>query len=100
MKTEDAAEVSVDVSTFEDVDPSCHFCEHVTLLGSHEPCASCGGWNRFKHICEDKRSAMIEYLVANHSRAKQLTCDYCTERIKCEFAYDLYNTDGDCIAEK
>jgi hypothetical protein len=28
------------------------------------------------------------------------TCDDCGARYKCTFAFDWYNTDGDCIAEK
>lgn len=30
----------------------------------------------------------------------KLTCDDCPARFECEFAGDLYNTDGDCLAEK
>ena len=29
-----------------------------------------------------------------------LTCDDCPHRFTCEFAGDLYNMDGDCLAEK
>lgn len=29
-----------------------------------------------------------------------LTCDFCGDRHTCEFAYDGYNTDGDCLAMK
>jgi hypothetical protein len=28
------------------------------------------------------------------------TCDQCPARNTCDFAFDLYNTDGDCLAEK
>lgn len=28
------------------------------------------------------------------------TCDDCPARHKCELAFDPYNTDGDCLAEK
>lgn len=30
----------------------------------------------------------------------EYTCDDCQQVDKCEFAFDLYNTDGDCLAEK
>ncbi len=30
----------------------------------------------------------------------KLTCDDCPLRFTCEFAADLYNTNGDCLAEK
>ena len=28
------------------------------------------------------------------------TCDDCAARFKCKMAFDVYNTDGDCLAEK
>lgn len=28
------------------------------------------------------------------------TCDDCGANDNCEYAFDLYNTDGDCLAEK
>ena len=28
------------------------------------------------------------------------TCHYCTDNDKCEWAWDRYNTDGDCLAIK
>lgn len=28
------------------------------------------------------------------------TCDDCPAKRVCQFAFDLYNTDGDCLAEK
>lgn len=28
------------------------------------------------------------------------TCDDCPAKNTCDFAFDLYNTDGDCLAEK
>jgi hypothetical protein len=31
---------------------------------------------------------------------RSFTCDRCQARHTCEFAFDLYNTDGDCLAEK
>ena len=30
----------------------------------------------------------------------QFTCDDCTELHHCPYVFDLYNTNGDCIAEK
>lgn len=29
-----------------------------------------------------------------------LTCDTCSDAPVCEYAFDLYNTDGDCLASK
>jgi len=30
----------------------------------------------------------------------EFTCDNCPDRDKCEYAYDPYCTDGDCLAVK
>ena len=43
--------------------------------------------------------------VADRARHRQLldnpkfTCYYCTERDECEFAFDAYNINGNCLAE-
>lgn len=31
---------------------------------------------------------------------KSFTCTSCNQQSYCSFAFDLYNTDGDCLAEK
>lgn len=31
---------------------------------------------------------------------KTFTCDDCPAKTTCEWVYDPYNTDGDCLAEK
>lgn len=28
------------------------------------------------------------------------TCESCASRFECDLAFDLYNTDGDCLASK
>ena len=30
----------------------------------------------------------------------KFTCDDCPARYTCEWAFDIYNTDGDCLADK
>lgn len=35
-----------------------------------------------------------------HSAEKVVTCETCPVNDGCEFAWDLYNTDGDCLAVK
>ena len=30
----------------------------------------------------------------------EMTCDHCPEADTCPFAWDLYNTDNDCLADK
>lgn len=32
--------------------------------------------------------------------APKFTCDHCTRAFRCQWAYDLYNTDGDCLDDK
>jgi hypothetical protein len=34
------------------------------------------------------------------SPSKVVTCEACEWNDNCEFAWDLYNTDGDCLAIK
>lgn len=47
-----------------------------------------------------------EELAARRVRSAELfpidvfTCDDCPARWTCEWAFDPYNTDGDCLAEK
>jgi MoaA/NifB/PqqE/SkfB family radical SAM enzyme len=31
---------------------------------------------------------------------ERYTCNDCPDKEVCEFAFDLYNLDGDCLAEK
>lgn len=38
--------------------------------------------------------------VADLFKIESFTCDACPARRTCDFAFDAYNTDGDCLAEK
>ena len=40
--------------------------------------------------------------VAFHNERTDIvfTCDDCAAATECEFVFDPYNTDGDCLAEK
>lgn len=31
---------------------------------------------------------------------ERFTCNECPDKDMCEFAWDLYNTDGDCLLDK
>jgi hypothetical protein len=33
-------------------------------------------------------------------KVEDITCHHCPQKDTCEYAYDLYNTDGDCLAVK
>jgi len=47
-----------------------------------------------------KREEMLKRLKDLGITFQWITCDKCPERETCEFAYDTYNTDGDCLALK
>ena len=47
----------------------------------------------------DYTSAWREWLKNDLDIAK-CTCNECDEAEKCQYAYDIYNIDGDCIMEK
>lgn len=38
--------------------------------------------------------------VAKAEGVEKFTCDDCRDRRTCEWAFDSYNTNGDCLAEK
>jgi len=46
------------------------------------------------------RNAAREQLAREGETTLKFTCDGCPSRFECEWVYDLYNTDGDCLAEK
>ena len=48
-----------------------------------------------------RRKTMIaEYVRENGEPPKEITCDSCQDPENCPYCYDLYNTDGDCLAMK
>jgi hypothetical protein len=48
-----------------------------------------------------RRLQLVEELfVSGHAEDTKITCDMCDKRASCELAYDAYNTNGDCLAEK
>lgn len=54
---------------------------------------------RDKQNLEPEVAAFRAEMVEAFGIAK-FTCDDCGARHDCEFAFDPYNTDGDCLAEK
>jgi hypothetical protein len=46
------------------------------------------------------REACIKYLKEIGITIHTITCDLCLDRDSCEWSYDPYNTEGDCLAEK
>jgi hypothetical protein len=46
------------------------------------------------------RLQMVEELfVSGHGEVK-ITCDTCDKRTTCRSAFDIYNTDGECLEDK
>ena len=45
-------------------------------------------------------SKFLEKLKLAEKRLEIFTCQKCTAKESCEFAFDTYNTNGDCLAEK
>ena len=46
------------------------------------------------------REKMVEKPAEMGIRFSYITCDSCPHRYECPYAYDPYNIDGDCLAEK
>lgn len=46
------------------------------------------------------RQATLEWYMDRYGFTPRLTCDSCSIRSSCDVAYDLYNTDGDCLMDK
>ncbi len=45
------------------------------------------------------REWQLSYPGLGH-KAEDFTCNNCVDRICCEFAWDTYNTNNDCLADK
>lgn len=48
----------------------------------------------------DQELAELRASIAGEWGIDKFTCDECGARQTCDFAFDVYNTDGDCLAEK
>ncbi len=48
------------------------------------------------------RAQSVAYIteITRDDRAREFTCDDCEARSVCEWAFDAYNTHGDCLMEK
>lgn len=47
-----------------------------------------------------ERDALQQTYLQQGVNIKEFTCDTCSARFRCLLAFDLYNIDGDCLAEK
>lgn len=50
-------------------------------------------------LLEDELASIRQRMVEEYG-VTEFTCDTCPARYKCTLAFDPYNTDGDCLAEK
>lgn len=48
----------------------------------------------------DEELSKIRAEVAQGWEIDEFTCDKCSDRYDCEYAFDMYNTNGDCLANK
>lgn len=46
------------------------------------------------------RKKMIALSAGTGEQISEFTCDDCDVKERCQFVFDLYNTDGDCLAMK
>lgn len=54
-------------------------------------------------LTTDERDRVLLELYPDHvdeARRTSYTCDNCDDASDCAYAFDLYNQDGDCLAEK
>jgi len=50
---------------------------------------------------EIQRFRVIEFFKKEGMDVEnRITCDKCIDLFDCEYAYDMYNIDGDCLASK
>lgn len=45
-------------------------------------------------------AAVATQMIEDLDRSRKLTCFSCSERDRCKFAFDPYNTNGDCLMMK
>jgi hypothetical protein len=56
--------------------------------------------------CNELHEAVISDIISQQANLGGvtlpivITCHKCDARFTCPYAYDWYNTDGDCLAEK
>lgn len=48
----------------------------------------------------DAEQAARRANVAKEFEISEFSCDHCSAAKTCDYAFDPYNTDGDCLAEK
>lgn len=64
------------------------------------PAPSQDGLEVWSQLTKDHIQLLASFLDIEEPRPSTFTCADCPLVKQCVFAYDPYNTDGDCIAEK
>lgn len=64
------------------------------------PAPTKDGLEVWSQLTKDHIQLLASFLDMEEPRPNIFTCADCPLVKKCVFAYDPYNTDGDCIAEK
>ncbi len=78
--------------------PNVHFDEK-TEEGRWYSCNRCNGQfcvHKETEIDRRRKAAMIR----RQAFINNCTCENCAEKFDCEFSFDLYNANGDCMKEK
>jgi MoaA/NifB/PqqE/SkfB family radical SAM enzyme len=82
---------------------------HHTSAESEEPCPICKaegfvGLEGCDHTLPERlRAKQLQKTrteVAALFDIEQFTCDDCPRKHECQWAFDAYNTNGDCLADK
>lgn len=80
----------------------CQRCDHQSDDAGSTACPVCGG--TLRPPLTDKEAAGLRALCLPEIEAqgytKGFTCDGCDGNRHCAYAFDPYNTAGDCLASK
>lgn len=49
---------------------------------------------------QERASAEHRAYMVELTGIQSFTCDDCPAKLSCNYAFDAYNTNGDCLAEK
>lgn len=54
----------------------------------------------YLNVIERAESVLLGYDLEFWDEPPEFTCDRCADMPSCTLAFDLYNTNGDCLATK
>lgn len=56
--------------------------------------------NHTKEELARRRALLVEEIKIQMYLGCEITCDNCGAKATCDSAFDLYNTNGDCLEDK